>query len=219
MDRRRDLDRRSIAKRWRRRQATRRARPSRTLRVRTPAGAGRARSRGAALLERRCARTEQPDRIRPRQPAPFAPRRTVCAHGAGALRALRPGAQGRSRAARYGTGAADRLGLDIALRSVRGRNERRRVPAPVRRQAVCYLISTLTRQWIEAAREFVLRLDADLAAIRRDILVAGAAGRSPRSGRSFRSAQWRRSVHCRLRGWRAGLYKPKDLRLDTLGAP
>ena len=104
MDRRRDLDRGGIAKRWRRRQAARCARPGRTLRVRTPAGAGRGRSRGAALLERRCARTEQLDRIRPRQPAPFAARRTVRPHGAGALRALRPGAKGRSRAVRLRQG-------------------------------------------------------------------------------------------------------------------
>ena len=102
MDCRRDLDRGGVAKRWPKTpSATRSAlEPSRTLRVRTPAGAGRARSRGAALLERRCARTEQPDRIRPRQPAPFAAQGTVRPHGAGALRALRQGAEGRSRAAR-----------------------------------------------------------------------------------------------------------------------
>ena len=36
------------------------------------------------------------------------------------------------------------------------------------------LIATLTRQWIEVTREFVLRLDADLAAIRRDLLPSAA---------------------------------------------
>ncbi len=43
------------------------------------------------------------------------------------------------------------------------------------------LIATITRQWIDTTREFVLRLDADLATIRRDILdavkpIAGSPG-------------------------------------------
>ena len=39
------------------------------------------------------------------------------------------------------------------------------------------LIATMTRQWIDTSREMVLRLDADLAVIRRDILHSGNAGR------------------------------------------
>ena len=39
------------------------------------------------------------------------------------------------------------------------------------------LFATVTRQWIETSREMVLRLDADLAAIRRDILHSGNTGR------------------------------------------
>ena len=39
------------------------------------------------------------------------------------------------------------------------------------------LFAIVTRQWIETSREMVLRLDADLAVIRRDILHSGNAGR------------------------------------------
>ena len=42
------------------------------------------------------------------------------------------------------------------------------------------LIASITRQWIDTSREFVLRLDADLATIRRDILHSGAASRVAR---------------------------------------
>ena len=52
------------------------------------------------------------------------------------------------------------------------------------------LMATIMRQWIETTREFVLRLDADLAAIRRDILqVRRAKPRRQDRRRSFRSAQ------------------------------
>ena len=78
------------------------------------------------------------------------------------------------------------------------------------------LVATLTRQWIEAAREFVLRLEADLAAISRDILVAGAAGRvAAIEGGLSDPHNGGRSV--RIVGFEDGarvVYKPKDLRLD-----
>ena len=79
------------------------------------------------------------------------------------------------------------------------------------------LTATLTRQWIETAREFILRLDADLAAIRRDIVRADATAKvatieddlsDPHNGG--------RSVH--IVSFEDGarvLYKPKDLRLDV----
>ena len=52
------------------------------------------------------------------------------------------------------------------------------------------LFATITRQWIETSRELVLRLDADLAAIRRDILHSGNASRVAEiRRRSLRSAQ------------------------------
>jgi type 2 lantibiotic biosynthesis protein LanM len=78
------------------------------------------------------------------------------------------------------------------------------------------LIAVVTRQWIETAREFVLRLSSDLPAIRRDILhsskdslVASIEGdfSDPHNGG--------RSV--RIVGFTDGsrvVYKPKDLRLD-----
>jgi type 2 lantibiotic biosynthesis protein LanM len=79
------------------------------------------------------------------------------------------------------------------------------------------LVSTLTRQWIETAREFVLRLDADLAAIHSDILPAGAAAKvaaiegdlsDPHNGgRSVRIVTFEDGARV--------VYKPKDLRLDV----
>ncbi len=79
------------------------------------------------------------------------------------------------------------------------------------------LTAILTRQWIETAREFVLRLDVDLAAIRRDILLTDAAARvatiegdlsDPHNGgRSVRIVSFEDGTRV--------LYKPKDLRLDV----
>ena len=67
------------------------------------------------------------------------------------------------------------------------------------------LIAVLTRQWIDTSREFVIRLDADLPAIRRDILRSNADSPVARiEGESFRSAQWRPfGPHRQLRGRRA----------------
>jgi type 2 lantibiotic biosynthesis protein LanM len=79
------------------------------------------------------------------------------------------------------------------------------------------LVATLTRQWIETAREFLLRLDADLAAIRRDILVDGAAGRvAAIEGGLSDPHNGGRSV--RIIGFEDGarvVHKPKDLQLDV----
>ena len=63
----------------------------------------------------------------------------------------------------------------------------------VRRQAGAVAAdAAITRQWIETSREFVLRLDADLAAIRRDIFAPIARGPGCQDRRrSLRSAQWR----------------------------
>src|SRR5262245_32564600 len=78
------------------------------------------------------------------------------------------------------------------------------------------LIAVTTRQWIEASREFVLRLDADLPALRRDILrsntdscvakIEGDFSDPHNDGRSVRIVSF-------VDGLRA-VYKPKDLRLD-----
>jgi type 2 lantibiotic biosynthesis protein LanM len=79
------------------------------------------------------------------------------------------------------------------------------------------LLATVTRQWIDTSREMVLRLDADLAAIRRDILHSGNAGRvagfegnlsDPHNhGRSVRIVSFEDGARV--------VYKPKDLRLDA----
>jgi type 2 lantibiotic biosynthesis protein LanM len=81
------------------------------------------------------------------------------------------------------------------------------------RPVLLRLISTLTRQWIDTSREFVLRLDADLPAV-RDLVstegkVTGLEGdfSDPHNGgRSVRVVAF-------ADGSRV-LYKPKDLRLD-----
>jgi type 2 lantibiotic biosynthesis protein LanM len=79
------------------------------------------------------------------------------------------------------------------------------------------LLAIVTRQWIETSREMVLRLDADLAAIRRDILHSGNAGRVAgfegnlsdphNNGRSVRIVAFEDGARV--------VYKPKDLRLDA----
>ena len=78
------------------------------------------------------------------------------------------------------------------------------------------LIAVLTRQWIETSREFVLRLDADLPAIRRDILrsntdspvakIEGELSDPHNGGRSVRIVSFADGARV--------VYKPKDLRLD-----
>jgi type 2 lantibiotic biosynthesis protein LanM len=79
------------------------------------------------------------------------------------------------------------------------------------------LFATMTRQWLETSREMVLRLDADLAVIRRDILHSGNTGRvagfegnlsDPHNeGRSVRIVSFEDGARV--------VYKPKDLRLDA----
>ncbi len=78
------------------------------------------------------------------------------------------------------------------------------------------LMATVTRQWIDASREFVLRLDADLAAIRRDILGSTGASRvaSIESDLSDPHNNGRSVRIVRFEGGARVVYKPKDLRLD-----
>src|SRR5215475_5620879 len=78
------------------------------------------------------------------------------------------------------------------------------------------LMAVVVRQWIDASREFVLRLDADLPAIRRDILRSNTDSRVARvdgdlsdphnGGRSVRIVSFEDGLRV--------VYKPKDLRLD-----
>ncbi len=79
------------------------------------------------------------------------------------------------------------------------------------------LIAVLTRQWIDASREFVVRLDADLAAIDRDFLHSAAGHRIIRiegdlsdphnGGRSVLIVSFESGARV--------VYKPKDLHLDV----
>ena len=79
------------------------------------------------------------------------------------------------------------------------------------------LLAVIMRQWIEASRELVVRLDADLATIRRDILGSKTGGRVAKiegelsdphnNGRSVRIVSFEDGARV--------VYKPKDLRLDA----
>ncbi len=78
------------------------------------------------------------------------------------------------------------------------------------------LLSTLTRQWIDTSREFVLRLAADLPAIRRDLLQSGGDSRvAAIEGDLSDPHNGGRSVYIlRFADGARAVYKPKDLRLD-----
>jgi type 2 lantibiotic biosynthesis protein LanM len=79
------------------------------------------------------------------------------------------------------------------------------------------LMATIARQWIDTSREFVLRLDADIAAIRRDLLQSGIDGRVCKiEGELADPHNGGRSVQ--IISFEDGgrvVYKPKDLRLDA----
>jgi len=79
------------------------------------------------------------------------------------------------------------------------------------------LITTITRQWIDTSREFVLRLDADLADVRRDLLPSSAASRITKiEGELADPHNGGRSVQIlRFEDGSRVVYKPKDLRLDV----
>ena len=79
------------------------------------------------------------------------------------------------------------------------------------------LMASIVRQWIDAARELIVRLDTDLAIVRRDILQLGAHSRvieiegelsDPHNGgRSVQIVTFEDGARV--------VYKPKDLRLDA----
>jgi type 2 lantibiotic biosynthesis protein LanM len=80
------------------------------------------------------------------------------------------------------------------------------------------LIATVTRQWIDTSREFMLRLDADLPALRRDLLNTAAPSQVAHiDGDLSDPHNFGRSVAIVTfaDGTRA-VYKPKDQRLDTV---
>jgi type 2 lantibiotic biosynthesis protein LanM len=78
------------------------------------------------------------------------------------------------------------------------------------------LIATLARQWLDVSREFILRLDADLPAIRRQLLAAEAASQVARIEGDL-SDLHNLGHSVQIITFTAGariVYKPKDLRLD-----
>lgn len=79
------------------------------------------------------------------------------------------------------------------------------------------LIAVITRQWIETSRELLLRLDADLPAICRDILHSGGRGRVAKIEGDF-SDPHNGGHSVQIVSFEDGsrvVYKPKDLRLDV----
>jgi type 2 lantibiotic biosynthesis protein LanM len=78
------------------------------------------------------------------------------------------------------------------------------------------LIAVTTRQWIDATREFILRLVGDLPAIRRD-LINGSASKivDIASGLSDPHNDGRRVLIVRFADGARIVYKPKDLQLDV----
>jgi hypothetical protein len=79
------------------------------------------------------------------------------------------------------------------------------------------LIATMVRQWIDTSRELLLRLDADLVAIRRELLDAGAASRVAAIQGGF-SDPHNAGHSVQILSFEDGtrvVYKPKDLRIDV----
>ncbi len=78
------------------------------------------------------------------------------------------------------------------------------------------LLATLTRQWIDTSREFAVRLDADLPAIRREFLPSGGGRIVAIEGELSDPHNGGRSVKIvRFADGARVVYKPKDLRLDV----
>lgn len=79
------------------------------------------------------------------------------------------------------------------------------------------LIATITRQWIDTSREFVLRVDTDRSAIRRILLRSGTDSRVA-SIESDLSDPHNGGHSVKIVGFEDGarvVYKPKNLRLDA----
>ncbi|OBG36020.1 type 2 lanthipeptide synthetase LanM family protein [Mycobacterium sp. E3198] len=79
------------------------------------------------------------------------------------------------------------------------------------------LMASLTRQWIDASRELLARLDADLPALRRDLLDSAAPHRvtSIEGDLSDRHNFGRTVTVIGFQDGSRVVYKPKDLRVDA----
>ncbi len=79
------------------------------------------------------------------------------------------------------------------------------------------LIAVVARQWIDSSREFVLRLNADLSAIHREILHARPNGAVKKIGAGLSDPHHsgRSVLVVEFEDGSRVVYKPKDLRLDV----
>jgi type 2 lantibiotic biosynthesis protein LanM len=79
------------------------------------------------------------------------------------------------------------------------------------------LIASVTRQWLDSTSEFVMRLNADLESIRRDILQTRADSRvvGVKGGLSDPHRGGRAVLRVEFDDGLKVMYKPKDLRLDV----
>ncbi len=79
------------------------------------------------------------------------------------------------------------------------------------------LIATLVRQWIDAVREFAIRLDADLSSVRHDLLDRDRPAQVTKidGGLSDRHNSGRTVFIVSFEDGARAVYKPKDLRLDV----
>ncbi len=82
------------------------------------------------------------------------------------------------------------------------------------------LMSSLTRQWIDASHEFITRLAVDLSAIRRELLGTDAESRvAAIDGRLSDRHNFGRTVKIvEFENGQRLVYKPKDLRVDAAWA-
>lgn len=79
------------------------------------------------------------------------------------------------------------------------------------------LIASMTQQWLATSREFVVRIDADVRAIRRDILRTGADSPVVRvvAGLSDPHRGGQQVLRVEFEDGQRVMYKPKDLGVDV----
>jgi type 2 lantibiotic biosynthesis protein LanM len=79
------------------------------------------------------------------------------------------------------------------------------------------LIASMTRQWLVTSRDFVVRIDADVSAIRHDILHTEADSPVVRvvAGLSDQHRSGQQVLRVEFEDGQKVMYKPKDLRVDV----
>lgn len=129
--------------------------------------------------------------------------RFAATRGSGAV------SQRESVAQTYGTSAYDRFVADMRSGGFRKLFDEKPV--------LLRLIATLAEQWIDAVHEFVIRLDADLVRVRRELIGRSDLARVVKvdGGLSDRHNNGRSVFIVSFEDNTRALYKPKDLRLDV----